>query len=47
MVGRDINGDGDQLDDITEAMVGFDGNGDGDTSDVLSFWYDNGSTSSN
>lgn len=47
MIGRDVNGDGDQFDDITEAMVGFDGNGDGDTSDVLSFWDDNGSTSSN
>ncbi len=47
MLGRDVNGDGDQFDDITEAMVGFDGNGDGDTSDVLSFWGDNGSTSSN
>ena len=47
MVGRDMNGDGDQFDDITEAMLGYDANGDGDTSDVLSFWNDNGSTSSN
>lgn len=47
MLGRDVNGDGDQFDDITEAMVGFDGNGDGDTNDVLSFWGNNGSTSSN
>lgn len=43
----DANRDGDLADDISEAQAGLDGNGDGDRADTLSYWSNNGTTSSN